>query len=86
VWSFTLTVTDPQGADSVDEGVVYARDPEGNEFAHYTFPCDDTGTCNGSFRAAYDNLPCSMGGTMVFAFVVTDQNGNASAETVYETK
>lgn len=86
LWAFTVTVTDPQGAETVDGGTVYARDPDGNELANYAFPCDDSGTCSGSFRAAYDNIGCSMGGTLVLGFVVADQTGNLSEELAYQTE
>jgi hypothetical protein len=85
LWSFTISIADPQGADTVDGGTVYARDPNGAALAEYAFPCDDSGQCSGSFRAAYDNLPCSMGGTLTLGFVVVDQQDYASAEFSYQT-
>lgn len=86
VWSFTIAVTDPQGADTVDGGRVYVRDPDGNELASYEFPCDDAGTCSGSWRAAFDGIGCSMIGTVVLGFVVTDQLGFTSEEYRYQTE
>ena len=85
-WSFTITLDDPQGVDTVDGGTVYARDPSGAALAEYAFPCDDAGQCSGSFRAAYDGIACSMGGTLVLGFVVVDQQDYASAEYSYQTQ
>jgi hypothetical protein len=86
IWSFTLTITDPQGVSSVNGGVVHALNAQDAELAQYDFPCDDSGSCNGSFRAAYDNVGCSLTGELVLGFDVTDIDGNASARFDYQTE
>lgn len=84
-WSFSLSVDDPQGADSVDGGTVEVVSSADQVIADYAFPCNNEGVCEGSFRAAYDGVTCAMSGTMTFRFTVTDVDGNPSAATDYAT-
>ena len=83
VWQLGLTVTDPQGDETVVTGSVFVRNEAGGELGRYTIPCG-AGACDGSFRADYDGLGCAVEGTVAFVFTVTDQNGNVSASEVLE--
>lgn len=75
VWQAAFTVVDPQGEATVHEGTLAVLDGT-TELATYPTMCSD-GLCSGSFREVYDGIACSFEGT--FRFVVTDEDGNASA-------
>lgn len=79
VWQTQITVTDPQGNDTIASGTVYVRNEAGGELADYMLACGD-GSCTGSFRADYDGITCSLEGTLTMAFQVEDEDGNLSAE------
>lgn len=78
VWSFTVSVDDPQGVDTVDGGDVAVLNEQGGELASYALACG-AGECVGQFRAAYDGIGCTMQGEVTLRFVVRDEDGNTSA-------
>ena len=83
-WDFTLTVDDPQGAATVDDGSVNVLSEDGGTMATYSLACAN-GMCVGSFRADYDGIGCSLQGSITLEFVVTDENGNNSEPYDYPT-
>ena len=58
-WYDTITVDDPQGAQTVIDGWLYVQNLDGADLATYGLNCDD-GACDGYFRAEYDGIPCAM--------------------------
>lgn len=83
-WSLTLSVDDPQGADTVAGGSYDVLNAEGGVLATYTLTCNE-GSCIGSFRAEYDSITCALEGSVTFRFVIEDEDGNQSAPTDYAT-
>lgn len=83
VWSFQLSVSDPQGPSSVTGGdvAVLARDG-GAELATYSISCS-SGVCLGTFRAAYDDITCAIAPQILLRFVVEDEDGHASVPVEY---
>ncbi|MDO9280413.1 MAG: hypothetical protein Q7U06_00790 [Pseudomonadota bacterium] len=84
VWQMELTVSDPQGAETVAAGAVSVRNRAGGEIGSYSLACTG-GTCIGSFRSDYDNVDCALAGTISFLFTVTDADGHVSAPKTHET-
>lgn len=83
-WAINLTVTDPQGADTVSGGDYQILDSDsGGELAAYTLTCNE-GACIGSFRADMDSITCALEGSVTFRFVVEDEEGNLSAPVDYD--
>lgn len=83
-WVIEITVTDPQGDDTIDGGVVNVVNESGGLMADYDLACGD-GSCFGGFRADYDGITCSLEGSITMVFQVWDEDGNYSAEKSYET-
>lgn len=83
-WDLVVTVDDPQGADTVEEGTVAVLSEDGGEMAVYVLACGN-GTCVGSFRAEYDGIGCSLQGSVTLRFIVVDINGNSSEPYDYPT-
>lgn len=83
-WDLALTVDDPQGATTVNDGSVVVLSSAGGELATYVLACGN-GQCFGSFRAAYDGIGCSSVGEVTLRFVVLDAEGHASAAVDYAT-
>jgi hypothetical protein len=83
-WQMEITVTDPQGDDTIAGGLVNVVNEEGGVMADYDLACGD-GSCFGGFRADYDGITCSLEGTISMVFQVWDEDGNYSAEKSYET-
>lgn len=74
-WDIALTVTDPQGADTVAEGLVSVLEARGGELSRYALACV-SGACTASSRADIDGVTCEA--AVTFAFTVTDGEGNVS--------
>lgn len=83
VWSFTISVDDPQGAETVRTGTVEVK-VSGTTLADYTLACRD-GMCIGSWRSDYDGIDCTYEGRATLVFVVEDEDGNQSAPFEKET-
>ena len=83
LWVIGLTVTDPQGDDTVADGSLAVLDADGNTLASYVVACNE-GTCSASFRADYDGIGCAMIDTITFSLVVVDEQGNSSAAFGYD--
>ncbi len=83
-WNMALTVDDPQGANTVNGGSVNVLDTSQHALASYALACDN-GACAGTFRASYDNIGCSLEGSVTLEFVVTDADGHLSEPFEYPT-
>ena len=84
LWSVSVTVTDPQGADTLSSmdstvSVVY----EDNTLASYAMACG-TGTCFGSWQANDDNIDCDLGYDSIFRFIIIDEEGYESLPFEYQ--
>ena len=84
-WDLAITVDDPQGPDTVDDGTVGVLGEDGGELASYALACDPNGQCSGTFRAAYDGIGCDLQGSVTLEFIVVDLDGNSSAPFEYPT-
>lgn len=80
IWDLALTVDDPQGADTVEAGVVSVQDGAAGELGRYPLACAE-GACTGGFRADYDGIACAHDGPLVFQ--VADVGGHVSATREY---
>ncbi len=76
VWDVQLTVDDPQGAGTVRGGIFDVLNAAGGELASDQALACGNGQCFGSLRAATSGVTCAA--EIVFRFVVTDTDGNAS--------
>jgi hypothetical protein len=83
VWSFTVSVDDPQGAETVRTGTVEVQ-VSGTTLADYTLACRD-GMCIGSWRSDYDGIDCTYEGRATLVITVEDEDGNQSAPFEKET-
>ncbi len=83
-WIVQCTADDPQGADTLAEfsdewkHAVTVRTTEGSEIASYELICDGDGDCTGTFYQDDHGVSCASASSYIFAFVVYDQDGNAS--------
>lgn len=83
VWSFTISVDDPQGAETVRAGSVDVQ-VGGTSLATYALACRDS-MCIGSWRSDYDGIDCTYEGRAVLVFTVEDEDGNQSKPYEEET-
>ena len=83
-WLFTITVDDPQGADTVRSGSMDAKNG-GKVIGTVALACRN-GTCAASTRSSIDGIKCSMGGAMKVVFTVTDIDNHDSAPYEYQTE
>lgn len=83
-WLFTLSVDDPQGAETVRKGTMSAQ-KAGKELASLAMACSN-GICVGSTRSSIDHLGCDLAGSMTMVFVVTDTDEHSSDPYEYQTK
>ena len=84
-WTLQATVTDPQGLDTVvrydstqKSNYTQVLSSAGGELARYGLTCAD-GECFGSFKESEDGIACSNASSYTFRFVVSDEDGNKSA-------
>ncbi len=76
VWDVQATVDDPQGAGTVRSGTMAILNAAGGELTTAQVLACGSGQCFGSFRADTTGISCAT--PVVFRFVVTDVDGNAS--------
>ena len=76
VWDVQVTVDDPQGAGTVRGGTMAILNAAGGELTTAQVLACGSGQCFGSFRADTTGIACAT--AVVFRFVVTDVDGNAS--------
>lgn len=76
VWDVQATVDDPQGAGTVRSGTMAILNAAGGELTTAQVLACGSGQCFGSFRADTTGVSCAT--SVVFRFVVTDVDGNAS--------
>lgn len=84
-WDFSLTVNDPQGADTVDHGEYVVLSEKGGELTREALDCTGGG-CYGYFRADLTGIGCDMVGEVSITFVVVDESGNESEPFIHQTK
>ena len=84
VWDSQITVDDPQGADTVGAGEFHVLSSGGGELATGELACGNA-LCFGTWRADLTGVGCDMVGDISVRFIVTDDDGNDSAPTDYQT-
>lgn len=84
VWDSQITVDDPQGNDTVGGGTFYVLNNGGGELANGALACGG-GQCFGTWRADLTGIGCDQEGDIIVRFVVTDDDGNNSAPSDYQT-
>ncbi len=82
-WIVNCKADDPQGDDTLAdfgdewEHTVSVRLVD-TDVASYPLICDDDGDCTGTFYESDHGVACASASNYIFAFVVYDQDGNAS--------
>ena len=81
-WVAEATVTDPQGADTLDRfydgGIlIYAG---GVQAADSALVCDENGQCFGSWNENEDGIACANATAYTIGITAMDEDGNLSAE------